>query len=654
MALVSFRLRRTDDVGSYVREEARLDSAIRSDNYVAPSETFGTSTFDVFVLNVEKDTVIDASRPSGEYTQYTSTVELSWTLETELETNPASTAPVGIWIVVNQYGEPVTVEDGNVVFSCDASTYVETTTHISTTLKPGSWLYYGFFIKYSDGTTEWFEQVATQYVQIPKYYESTATLWNKIPEYYRALDASSANNNLYDFLSLFGWELDKIKSLIDSVVTINDPLISTTPALELIAKQLGIPNTAAEIGTNKLRNILLNVFELRKRKGTAFGTAAYVSALSGCPAVFDTTTNTLKVTSQRVNLISDPKFRQQDVSFYVGTPSVIDRTPFILRSSSGGAALRNPDSNDDALRAYTSNPLSLGELAEYTTVTTTNTAASVGWGVYTYGASFDTSASVPNIDNVIYDGEIVSGASVSTVASNGNGLRIEIPSNASGSQTVVVYGRKPFYYRETNVYNTSFYANLSGASFINFRFIAYDDIINTLEIDPPDYYGETLFHDSWNTGTADSNNLFLYGADSNYNASSPGLATIGRYAVEHPQALGASYTEIPIVPALVFTANPGDIIILSKWLVEPNSFGKYFDGDEIFGGFVREANQASPIGLSDYRWGPDGGNTNQDFSYYTLDYGRVVSAVTRVVEEHLLPITLINTYTIEWNVIPGD
>ena len=45
MALISFRLRRSDDVGSYLREEDRLDSALRSDNYVEPAITTGTSTF---------------------------------------------------------------------------------------------------------------------------------------------------------------------------------------------------------------------------------------------------------------------------------------------------------------------------------------------------------------------------------------------------------------------------------------------------------------------------------------------------------------------------------------------------------------------------------------------------------------------------------
>ena len=55
---------------------------------------------------------------------------------------------------------------------------------------------------------------------------------------------------------------------------------------------------------------------------------------------------------------------------------------------------------------------------------------------------------------------------------------------------------------------------------------------------------------------------------------------------------------------LVFTANPGAKIVISNWLFEPNTLGKYFDGDTIFGGFIQQANQVNAVGLSDYRWGP--------------------------------------------------
>lgn len=654
MALVSFRLRRTDDVGSYVREQGRLDSAVRSDNFIAPSGDFGSSTFSSQVFNLTKQTVVDNSRPGGSYDVYVSEVDLAWTLETALVENPSQTSPIEVHIVVNQYGEPLTVEDGVSVFSCNASNFVQTYRHSSTLYKPGTWLYYGFYIKYSDGATEWFERASELRVQIPRYYQSLESLWQRIPEYYRALDYSDGNGDLRRFLSLFGWELDKARTLIDSLVSINDPLTSPTPSLDAIAAQLGVPTNSVEIGTYRLRNVLSNIFNLRQRKGTADGIASFIAALTGCRSRFDATTNTFYIDTQRINFVSDPKFRQQDLNFYTGTPSNVDRTPFTLRKTDGGSALRNTDNNDDAIRNYNANPTAASALASYTTNVFVDSAASVGWGVYTYGAAFNAASAIPIIEQVDYNGESIPSNSVAVVNSGGTGLKITIPSNATGSQVVVVYGRKPFYYRNDVIYYTSFDCNLSGASFVNFRMIDNDNIINYLETNPPDSLGSSLYYDTWNTESAANQNIFLYGNGAFYNASAPGLATAGRFSIQQPDTPSVENVEKAIVPALVFFANPGETIVVSRWLVEPNAVGRYFDGDDIYGGFVQEANQPSVVGVSDYRWGKSGGNTNEDFSYYTLDYERIVTATERIVEEYLIPVNMIGQYTIEWDTIPGE
>jgi len=654
MALVSFRLRRTDDVGSYVREQGRLDSAVRSDNFIAPSGDFGSSTFSSQVFNLTKQTVVDNSRPGGSYDVYVSEVDLAWTLETALVENPSQTSPIEVHIVVNQYGEPLTVEDGVSVFSCNASNFVQTYRHSSTLYKPGTWLYYGFYIKYSDGATEWFERASELRVQIPRYYQSLESLWQRIPEYYRALDYSDGNGDLRRFLSLFGWELDKARTLIDSLVSINDPLTSPTPSLDAIAAQLGVPTNSVEIGTYRLRNVLSNIFNLRQRKGTADGIASFIAALTGCRSRFDAATDTFYIDTQRINFVSDPKFRQQDLNFYTGTPSNVDRTPFTLRKTDGGSALRNTDNNDDAIRNYNANPTAASALASYTTNVFVDSAASVGWGVYTYGAAFNAASAIPIIEQVDYNGESIPSGSVAVVNSGGTGLKITIPSNATGSQVVVVYGRKPFYYRNDVIYYTSFDCNLSGASFVNFRMIDNDNIINYLETNPPDSLGSSLYYDTWNTESAANQNIFLYGNGAFYNASAPGLATAGRFSIQQPDTPSVENVEKAIVPALVFFANPGETIVVSRWLVEPNAVGRYFDGDNIYGGFVQEANQPSVVGVSDYRWGKSGGNTNEDFSYYTLDYERIVTATERIVEEYLIPVNMIGQYTIEWDTIPGE
>lgn len=652
MSLVSFKLRRTDDVGSYVREEDRLDSAIRSDNYIEPSGSFGESTFSATPINLLKQTVVDNTTPSGFRDVYTSQIDLEWVLDTPLVSEPTETSPIELYIVVNQYGEPLTVEDGVTVFSCTASNFIDKYRHSSILYKPGTWLYYGFYIRYSDGTSEWFERAASLRVQIPRYYQSLENLWQHVPEYYRALDYSEGNGDLRKFLSLFGWELDKVRTLIDSLVSINDPLTSPTPSLDAIASQLGVPTNSNEIGTSRLRNVLVNIFNLRQRKGTAEGIAAFIAAITGCRTRFDSATNTFYVYTQRVNLLSDPKFKQQNVTFYTGEPSSLNRTPFTLRKEGGGSALRNTDDNDDAIRNYSANTLSLEDLAEYTTNVFVSSAASVGWGVYTYGSAFNSASAIPLIETVNFEGQGIEFEEISVTTSNSTGIKITIPSNATGSQVVVVYGRKPFYYRNDVLYYTSFDCNLSGASFVNFRMIDNDIVNNYLEVDPPDSLGPELFYDTWNTESAANQNIFLYGNGAYYNASAPGLATLGRFSLQQPDSPTLENVEKAVVPALVFFANPGESIVVSRWLVEPNALGRYFDGSDIYGGFVQQANQPSVVGVFDYRWGGNG--INEDFSYYTLDYNRVVTATERIVEQNLMPVTMIGQYTIEWDTIPGE
>ena len=650
MALVSFRIRRADSAGSALRQISVLDTALRSDSFVAAGD-FVESTFEAYILNRVIETIVDNSRPNGEYTQCRSTVKLKWDLGTPLVSAPVAASPIGIYIVANTSGEPVTIEDGELVFTCNSTNYVSSYTHDSIKYRLNNFVYYSYFIEYSDGSSTWYERTATTYIQIPGIYNSLDNLWKRIPEYYRVLDQSEGNDSLYKFLELFGWELDVVRTTINSLSIINDPLTTPTVALDGLAKQLGLTVTSFEIGTAKLRNLLSNIFELRRQKGTAVGIASYISALSGCVCIYDEATTTFKVYTQRVNLVSDPKFRQQDVSFYTGSPSIIDRVPFALRVSTGGAALRNPDSNDDALRAYTSNPVLLGNLPEYTSLVVTDTVADIGWGVYTYGSAFNNANPIPEIEPIVY----TAGAGAPTVVgANNDGLKITIPANAGGPQTVVVYGRKPFKRINNLTYYVSFDFLYSGATFVHARFIKESDIASFIEINPPDALGSALYEDTWNTTTAAVGNAYLRGGQASYNNATPGNATAGRAYIQHPEPSDGYTPEVYVVPALVFTANPGDSITIGHWMIEQNSFGNYFDGDTQYGGFIRTANQASVIGNSDYRWGASGGNDNEDFSYYTLDYGRVTAAVERIVGEELIPVNMLATYAVSWDNIQGE
>ena len=644
MAAVSFRLRRSDDIGSTLRYAASTDLAIRSDYYLEPSSNLGTSYFSASVM--------DAYLENG---HYKSQIDIELSLETALASTLTTTIqPIGVVVVASTYGEPLTIEDGESIFSWNSSQYSETFTHYSTRYTEQQRVYYSLFVQYGTTTVTWYERVGTLNVLLPILYNSISNLWDKIPEYYKQLDQLTGNSDLYRFLTLFGWEIDKTRTLIDEVMVFNDPLLAPPVILDKLAKQLGIEITTQDLGTSKLRAILYNVFTLRKSKGTIPGTINYVAALSGCKTTYNKTTSNFNIYTQRVNMLSDPKFKETSLNNAYGYPASINRLPFTLRGTSDGSSLRDPARTDLAIRGATTN--SSGYAAyEYTTNRYTSTAASVGWGVYTYGSAMVSSgASYPVIDHIQYYGNDLQGASVPVVVSNANGIKITIPITATGNQEVVVYGRKPFKFVDEVDYYTSFNASLSGASFNNFRFVKQDDVVSYLEIATPDALGEPLFYDDWNTVKAETGNRFYQSVDTFYNSGTPNTSTFGRFAVKMPSTTEPTLNTDVVVPTLTFTAKPGDSIVISEWMVEPNGLGKYFDGDTTTGGFIRQTNQVSAVGISDYRWGTGGGASNQDFSYYTLDYGRVVPTVERILYNNLMPITMLGNYTVTWDVLPGD
>lgn len=644
MTAVSFRLRRSDDIGSNLRYEGSTDLSIRSDYYVEPATNLGISYFSASVLDAYL-----------ENNYYTSQVEINLSLETALaSTLTTAIQPVGVVVVASTYGEPLTIEDGESIFSWDSTRYSEIYMHYSTRYTEQQRVYYSLFIKYGTTTSTWYERVATLNVLMPILYNSINNLWNKIPEYYKQLDQSIGNSDLYKFLDLFGWELDKTRTLIDEVMVFNDPLLAPPVILDKLAKQLGVEITTQDLGTSKLRAILNNVFTLRKSKGTIPGTVEYLASLSGCKVKYNTATSNFNIYTQRVNMLSDPKFKETSLNSVYGYPATISRSPFTVRGTSDGSSLRNTARTDLSLRGATTNNSGYATY-EYATNRYTNTAASVGWGVYTYGSAMVSSgASYPVIDHVQYYGNNLQGASVPVVVSNANGIKITIPATATGNQQVVVYGRKPFKFVDEVSYYTSFSVSLSGASFNNFRFIKQNDVITYMEAVTPDAIGEPLFYDTWNATQAQTNNRFYQSIDTLYGSGTPNTSTYGRFAVKMPSTTESTLNTDVVVPALTFTAKPGDSIVISDWLVEPNGLGKYFDGDTTTGGFIRQTNQVSAVGISDYRWGPGGGATNQDFSYYTLDYGRVVPTVERILYNNLMPITMLGNYTVTWDVLPGD
>lgn len=565
MALVSFTLRKTTvGFGSSLRKAGNSDNSIRADG-------FSTSSIQIIGDNEFSANIIDDGK-----------VLLNWVLADSL-VNAAvivsGSAATEIVIVSSTSGEPITINDGSLVTRITDTT--TETSYIDTPLvAPGRWIYYTLFLKYSDGFDFWYEVGGTIYIQMPIQYNATDDLWQHIPEHYRSLDyeqpvLSKGLTPLYAFLDLIGDEVDRTKTLIDSIALSNDPEIAVTPALDQLATQTGLEISVTDLGTTKARNLLSSVGYLRQRKGTIGSIVSYISAMSGCVVEYEYKPAALKphifhVYAQRQNFISDPNFTQATI---------------------------------------TTNTSNTG--SEYYSLQTTPT-----WGVFTIGGS----------------------ASVTpTITNTNNGIQVTFPSGAWGTRTVLVYPRKTIPYVTTKKYGTSFDVALSGSA--SFSMAHTSDNPTRLK-----WEGAVI------GASAIPSTLYQDGA---WITQPSFAATSGtqRYVLEYPSQTGASYSVITSVPVLEFLAIPGSSFFVGEWLWEMGTAGPYFYGGSREGGYIPINTGGLGQGTFDYYWGPAGADL--DYSYYMLDHERVIKTVERVIAQSVIPVTMLDSYTIDWNYYIG-
>lgn len=335
MARVSFRLRRVAGigvagesadpvVGSFLRGTEAFqdslgqspvdqDSAIRSTGIVILSDTVTDSTFEATALGYNS-------------------VELEWQLSQAFETvsevsgvevGAGETGLIEVALVYSKTGYPETVSDGDLLFQAPINKYIhQQSVTITTDQGPqvvfeppsGKWAYYTLFGYYNyDGPngTYYYNKLASLEVLVPKDYGSLDAMWNRVPLYYRELDAANGSS-LYRFLNTFAFDLDRVRTLIDSVMMQYDPAITEANSINQLALMLGLEITPDDLGVSRTRSLLHDIGYLRRRKGTIPATKEYLTAVSGASVdVFESITApyyTFCVHSQRVNLFANPRF----------------------------------------------------------------------------------------------------------------------------------------------------------------------------------------------------------------------------------------------------------------------------------------------------------------------------------------------------------
>ena len=542
MAFKSFRIRRVDLVaspdanpfGSYVRgtdtdapaglTRSDADSALRADGFIAAIPAFTNAQFNATA------------------TTYSS-VNLDWS---PFELKDPSTNAVGvssIQSVVAVYsttGAPETVADGVII---KTQAYNDTTYAVSHQNVPtGKWAYYSLFLYYNQSGVgasgvNWYERVATLQELVPKDYGLTDQLWDRIPTYYRIADTAGAATDpsglsrgyLYRFFDIFGFEFNKTRTLLQSVISQYDPEETEAESIEQLSKLVGLEVTPQDVGTSRIREIIKDITYYRQRKGTLDAFKQYLVALTGSRVdVVESTANpryTFRVHAERANLVADSLFvitsgsKKWSLSTESGSITQSKTNEYITVTNSGGTS---------------------GQFALVSKVAVPSEAGTQYW---------------------------------SSVQLTGSGT-------IRGAQWASA---------DTNWSN-------------------------------------------WATTSQSSQVL------------PTNLSPTGRKVILKP-TLSTTATRYPV---LIFDLPAGTSTVISRWMVEPNTYGNFFNGDSVFGGFVYQNNKA------DYGWN---GSQYASYSTYSTNRTKIQETILDLLPK-LLPVTMLidvattlGTTDFDW--IPG-
>lgn len=100
-------------------------------------------------------------------------------------------------------------------------------------------------------------------------------------------------------------------------------------------------------------------------------------------------------------------------------------------------------------------------------------------------------------------------------------------------------------------------------------------------------------------------------------------------------------------PVMLFALDDGDVMNVSEWMVEPKTYGTFFNGSSDFGGFIYQNN------FADHAWSDQ---EYASYSTYTTNKKKTQDAITKLLPT-LIPVTILiqslQGYALEFDWIPG-
>jgi len=202
------------------------------------------------------------------------------------ELNLTWITPTGAWaklkIVKNKYGYPINVNDGQTIFDTTRGNDPQFYIDINKPTEPKVF-YYSLFV-FETTQLSWVLAGRTTGLSVYNYGTRTR-LYDYVPDVMKLVSPYSAgsgtdNKDLKDFLSVFGFKFDYIKSLAQLSKEKYDTEKTVGVLIPPLLSQFGIAYEP-EIGFERSRVLLRDVLLIEKTKGSRDGLKSYIKGFTG-------------------------------------------------------------------------------------------------------------------------------------------------------------------------------------------------------------------------------------------------------------------------------------------------------------------------------------------------------------------------------------
>ena len=202
-------------------------------------------------------------------------------------------SPYGQWskikLVRNTYGFPVNAWDGDVLDIKNDNSYVafkETDpTMFEDKINLGTNMFYYYSLFIFETVTYTWVRVGNAIALSPKDYGYTDLMYDSLPDVYKINSLNDPfsnldNEDLYNFLSLFGFQLSYDHTNTNLLTNRYDVETVSGTLLPTFMQQFGLPYEP-EIGLQQSRILLKNISEILKEKGSKAGLKEYLKSYTG-------------------------------------------------------------------------------------------------------------------------------------------------------------------------------------------------------------------------------------------------------------------------------------------------------------------------------------------------------------------------------------